>query len=113
MEKGIETSNSRGAGPVAEDERNRFPEKIVVTSAPTLSAQVRLLRVLEAKTYEPLGSSKTVKTNARVITATHRNLEKAVQEGQFREDLYYRINVIRLSIPPLSKRKEDIPLLVQ
>ena len=74
--------------------------------------QVRLLRVLEAKVYEPLGSTKTVQTNARVITATHRNLEKVVQEGQFRDDLYYRINVIKLSIPPLSKRKEDIPLLV-
>lgn len=76
------------------------------------AVQVRLLRVLEAKVYEPLGSTKTVKTNARVITATHRNLEKAVQEGRFREDLYYRINVIKLSIPPLSKRKEDIPPLV-
>jgi len=68
--------------------------------------------VLEARVYEPLGSTKTVQTNARVITATHRNLEQLVQEGQFREDLYYRINVIRLSIPPLSERKEDIPLLV-
>jgi PAS domain S-box-containing protein len=76
------------------------------------AVQVRLLRVLEAKVYEPLGSTKTVQTNARVITATHRNLEKVVQEGQFRDDLYYRINVIKLSIPPLSKRKEDIPLLV-
>ena len=76
------------------------------------AVQVRLLRVLEAKVYEPLGSTKTVKTNARVITATHRNLEKAVQEGRLREDLYYRINVIKLSIPPLSKRKEDIPPLV-
>lgn len=76
------------------------------------AVQVRLLRVLEAKVYEPLGSTKTVRTNARVITATHRNLEKAVQEGRFREDLYYRINVIKLPIPPLSKRKEDIPPLV-
>ena len=76
------------------------------------AVQVRLLRVLEAKVYEPLGSTKAVQTNARVITATHRNLEKVVQEGQFRDDLYYRINVIRLSIPPLSQRKEDIPLLV-
>jgi PAS domain S-box-containing protein len=75
--------------------------------------QVRLLRVLEAKVYEPLGSTKAVQTNARVITATHRNLEDAVQKGQFRDDLYYRINVIKLSIPPLSERKEDIPLLVE
>ena len=78
----------------------------------SLSVQVRLLRVLEAKVYEPLGSTKTVQTNARVITATHRNLEDFVEKGQFRDDLYYRINVMRLSIPPLSKRKEDIPLLV-
>jgi PAS domain S-box-containing protein len=75
------------------------------------AAQVRLLRVLEQKTYEPLGSTKSVKTNARVITATHRNMEEMVQQGTFREDLYYRINVVRLSLPPLSERKGDIPLL--
>ena len=76
------------------------------------AVQVRLLRVLEDKIFEPLGSTKPVKTNARVITATHRNLERRVREGRFREDLYYRINVIKLSLPPLSERKEDIPLLV-
>jgi len=76
------------------------------------AAQVRLLRVLEQKVYEPLGSTKTVTTNARVITATHRNLEEMVQKGTFREDLLYRVNVIKLSLPPLSERKEDIPLLV-
>jgi len=76
------------------------------------AAQVRLLRVLEQKVYEPLGSTKPVKTNARVITATHRNVEEMVQQGTFREDLYYRINVVRLSLPPLSERKGDIPLLV-
>lgn len=76
------------------------------------AVQIRLLRVLEEKTYEPLGSTKTIKTNARVITATHRNLKKLVEEGKFREDLYFRINVIKLSLPPLSARKEDIPLLV-
>jgi len=76
------------------------------------SVQVRLLRVLEEKVYEPLGSTKGIKTNARVIAATHRNMEKLVQEGKFREDLYFRIDVIKLSLPPLSERKEDIPLLV-
>ncbi|MDY6837698.1 MAG: sigma 54-interacting transcriptional regulator [Thermodesulfobacteriota bacterium] len=76
------------------------------------AAQVRLLRVLEQKVYEPLGSTKPVKTNARVITATHCNVEEMVQQGTFREDLYYRINVVRLSLPPLSERKGDIPLLV-
>lgn len=78
----------------------------------SLAVQVSLLRVLEGKVYEPLGSTNAVTTNARVITATHRNLEKLVQEGRFRDDLYYRINVIKISLPPLSERKEDIPLLV-
>ncbi|NVL90560.1 MAG: sigma 54-interacting transcriptional regulator [Desulfobacterales bacterium] len=76
------------------------------------AVQVRLLRVLEEKVYEPLGSTKAVRTNARVVTATHRNLEKLVQEGRFRDDLYYRINVVKVSLPPLSERKEDIPVLV-
>ena len=76
------------------------------------ATQVRLLRVLEQKVYEPLGSTRPVKTNARVITATHRNMEEMVRQGKFREDLYYRINVVRLSLPPLSERKGDIPLLV-
>jgi len=73
--------------------------------------QVRLLRVLEARVYEPLGSTKQVSTNARVITATHRDIEKLVQQGKFREDLYYRINVMKVSLPPLSEREEDIPHL--
>jgi PAS domain S-box-containing protein len=76
------------------------------------AVQIRLLRVLEKKVYEPLGSTKTVKTNARVIAATHQNLEKLVKKKKFREDLFYRINVIKLSLPKLSERKEDIPLLV-
>jgi transcriptional regulator with PAS, ATPase and Fis domain len=76
------------------------------------AVQVRLLRVLEKKTYEPLGSTRTLKTNARVIAATNKNLEKMVAEGTFREDLYFRINVIKLSLPTLSDRKEDISLLV-
>jgi len=76
------------------------------------TVQVRLLRVLEQKVYEPLGSTKTVHANARVITATHRNMEEMVQRGEFRKDLLYRINVIKLSLPPLTERREDIPLLV-
>jgi len=76
------------------------------------AVQIRLLRVLEEKVYEPLGSTKTVKTNARVVAATHQNLEQLVREGKFREDLYFRIDVIKLSLPKLSDRKEDIPLLV-
>ncbi len=76
------------------------------------TVQMRLLRVLEEKVYEPLGSTKTVPTNARVLAATHRNLEDLVETGIFREDLYFRINVIKLSLPKLSERKEDIPLLL-
>lgn len=76
------------------------------------AVQVRLLRVLQDRTYEPLGSTQSVQTNARIITATHRNLEDRVKENLFRDDLFYRINVMRISLPPLSQRQEDIPLLV-
>ena len=76
------------------------------------AVQVRLLRVLEERVYEPLGSTKGVKTNARVVAATHRNIGELVQKGTFREDLYFRIDVIKLSLPTLAERKEDIPLLV-
>jgi len=74
--------------------------------------QVRLLRVLEEKAYEPLGSTTSVKTNARVIAATHRDLEEQVAKGLFREDLFFRINVIKLSLPVLAERKEDLSLLI-
>jgi transcriptional regulator with PAS, ATPase and Fis domain len=74
--------------------------------------QVKLLRVLESRVYEPLGSTRGESTNARVITATHRDIEQLVQQEKFREDLYYRINVMKLSLPALAERKEDIPLLV-
>jgi len=74
--------------------------------------QVRLLRVLQEKTYEPLGASEAVKADVRVISATNRNLEQAVRDGTFRRDLYYRIKVVGITLPPLRERKEDIPLLV-
>ncbi len=76
------------------------------------AVQVRLLRVLQQRVYEPLGSGTPVPTNARVIAATHRNLSRLVREEQFREDLYFRINVFKIVLPPLSERREDIPLLV-
>jgi PAS domain S-box-containing protein len=73
--------------------------------------QVRLLRVLEERCYEPLGSSKTVNANVRIVTASNKDLTQLVDEGSFRKDLYYRINVVKLELPPLARRKEDIPLL--
>ncbi len=74
--------------------------------------QVKLLRVLQQREFEPLGATRTVKVDVRVIAATNKDLEKAVQKGVFRDDLYYRLNVIRMQIPALSQRREDIPLLV-
>ena len=75
--------------------------------------QVKLLRVLAEQEIDRLGGSKPVKVNVRFITATHRNIEDAIKEGKFREDLYYRLNIIPIFIPPLRDRKSDIPLLVQ
>ena len=75
------------------------------------SMQVKLLRVLQERQYEPLGSQRSEKTDARIICATNKNLEEMVKKGTFRQDLYYRINIISLTIPPLRDRKEDIPLL--
>lgn len=77
---------------------------------PTL--QVKLLRVLQEKAYEPLGGVQPQKADVRIITATNRNLEEMVAEGSFRRDLYYRVNVIKIEIPPLRDRIEDVPLLV-
>jgi PAS domain S-box-containing protein len=74
--------------------------------------QVRLLRVLEDGSYEPLGAVKSARTNARVVVASHRRLDKLVEERKFREDLYFRVNVIKFTLPKLVNRKEDIPLLV-
>jgi Nif-specific regulatory protein len=77
----------------------------------TPATQVKLLRVLQEKEFELLGGVQTVKVNVRVICATHRNLEEMVKNGKFREDLFYRINVFPITLPPLRERKEDIPLL--
>jgi PAS domain S-box-containing protein len=74
--------------------------------------QVRLLRVLQERVYEPLGAVEPVEADVRVVVATHQDLESLVEEGSFREDLFYRINIIRLELPSLRERREDIPLLV-
>lgn len=75
--------------------------------------QTKLLRVLQEKTYEPLGSSKSEIADVRIIVATNRDLAEQMHRGELREDLYYRINVVRVELPPLKKRKEDIPLLAE
>lgn len=77
-----------------------------------LQMQVKLLRVLQERTYERVGGSKPIKCDVRVIAATHRNLEIMIEDGQFREDLYYRLNVFPIDSPALRERKEDIPLLL-
>jgi len=74
--------------------------------------QVKLLRVLQEKEYEPLGGTETLKTDARIITSTNRKLATLVARGSFREDLFYRLNVIKIELPPLAQRREDIPLLI-
>lgn len=77
-----------------------------------LLLQVKLLRVLQTRSIEPVGGQQTVNVDVRIVTATHRDLEQAVADGNFREDLYYRLNVIPIRIPSLAERREDIPLLI-
>ncbi len=74
--------------------------------------QVKLLRVLQEKSFEPVGGTKTVQVNVRVVAATSKNLKDEIQKGRFREDLFYRLNVIPIHLPPLRERRDDIPLLV-
>ncbi len=76
------------------------------------SLQVKLLRVLQEKEFEPLGSTSPKKTDVRILAATNKDLSRLVNEGKFRDDLFYRLNVVKIDLPPLSQRREDIPLLI-
>jgi PAS domain S-box-containing protein len=104
------------------DARRDKPGRIALADSGTLfldevgdlprALQIKLLRFLQERVYEPLGSNRSVRADVRVIAATHRDLEKMARDGDFREDLYYRLNVMQINIPPLCERMEDIPLLV-
>jgi len=78
----------------------------------SLNMQVKLLRVLQERTFERVGSNKSIKSDVRIIAATHRDLEEKIKEGSFREDLFYRLNVFPIEMPPLRERNSDIPLLI-
>jgi sigma-54 specific flagellar transcriptional regulator A len=78
----------------------------------SLQMQVKLLRVLQERSFERVGSNRTIRCNVRIIAATHRDLETAIEEGRFRDDLYYRLNVFPLQMPPLRDRLEDLPALI-
>ncbi len=78
-----------------------------------MEVQIKLLRTLQEREFERVGGAETIKVDVRVVSATNRNLEKMIEDGEFREDLYYRLNVFPINLPPLRERLEDLPVLVQ
>jgi two-component system response regulator HydG/two-component system response regulator AtoC len=78
-----------------------------------LAVQAKLLRVLQTNTFEPLGTNESVHVDVRIVSATHRDLKRSINNGSFREDLYYRLNVLDIEVPPLRDRRADLPLLVE
>ena len=101
VEKKIGRFEAAHGGTIFLDEIGDFP----------LNLQVKLLRAIQFKEFERLGSYETIKTNVRIIVATNKNLEEEIRQGLFREDLYYRVNVFPIYLPPLRERKDDIMLL--
>lgn len=79
----------------------------------SLSTQAKLLRIIQEKEFQRLGDNKSIEADCRILTATNRDLEQSIEDGTFREDLYYRLNVVMISIPPLRQRREDIPKLIE
>jgi transcriptional regulator with PAS, ATPase and Fis domain len=102
------TRNKEGRFKIA-DKGTLFLDEIAEL---TPRIQVKLLRVIQEKSFEPVGSSKSVKVDVRFITATNKDLDALVRDNRFREDLYFRLNVLKIESPPLRERREDIPLLV-
>jgi len=105
------------------DARKDKPGRIAMAEAGTIfldeiadispALQVRLLRFIQERTFEPLGATESVQADVRIVAATNRDIDKLVKSGEFREDLFYRIGVIRIKLPPLRERKEDVPMLIE